>query len=149
MEENKREVQIEKVQNLISKKEVSRRDFFGTVGKIAVLSQVVAVAAGGFLASCVAFEDKNDSSGMLKTCLTPDENGYFTCPSEFTCDGETGGFVCESNENFTCGDSGALFRCSDITNGGFGCDTTFVCGGLGGQYPPSGSGFHLGGCGTC
>jgi hypothetical protein len=149
MEEIKREDQIEKIQSLINKKDVSRRDFFGTLGKIAVLSQVVALAAGGFLASCVAFEDKEGSSGILKTCTSPDGNGYFTCPSSFTCDGGGGTFSCEANENFSCGESGTYFRCHDINNGGFGCDTTFVCGGQPGEYPPTGSGFHLGSCGTC
>lgn len=151
MEEIKREDQIEKIQNLINKKDVSRRDFFGSLGKIAVLSQVVAVAAGGFLASCVAFEDKADKSyGVLKTC--DPEGGPFTCPSSFTCDGGGGTFSCEASENFSCGEGGTYFRCSDITNGGFGCDTTFTCGGVqgeGGSYPPSGTGFHLGSCGTC
>lgn len=148
MKEIKREEQIEKIQSLIEKKEITRRDFFGTLGKVAVLSQVVAVAAGGFLASCVAFEDKQEY-GILKTCPIPDENGYFTCPQEFSCTGEGNSFVCEANENFSCGEGSSYFLCSDITNGGFGCDTTFTCGGVGGQYPPSGSGFHLGSCSNC
>jgi len=153
MDELKREDQIEKIQSLINKKDVSRRDFFGTLGKIAVLSQVVVLGAGSFLASCVAFEDKKGTSGILKYC---DTGGNFSCtePDSYSCGGEGGSFTCgpqgypTGNESFTCAAPGSnqAFHCSDITEGGFGCDAgAFTCGGV--TDPPSGTGFHLGGMG--
>jgi hypothetical protein len=101
MDDIKRQNQIQKVESLIKKQNVSRRDFFGSLGKIAVLSQVVALGAFNFLSSCVAMEDKKDQSGYLKDCISnyvcPDPT--FGCFGEFNCEVD---FQCPVNKNFTC-----------------------------------------------
>ena len=127
MEELKRENQIEKIQELINKKDVSRRDFFGTLGKIAVLSQIVALGAGGFLASCVAFEDKKVSYGSLKACLDPQSGSYtctkvklekdFGCIDGFSC-GDVSTFICDPNYRFGCPARPTNgFQCAETFNG--------------------------------
>jgi hypothetical protein len=141
MKENKRENQIDKIQSMINKKDVSRRDFFGTLGKIAILSQVVMLGASNFLASCVAFEDKEGGSGLLKTqcesTVCPSggigNSSGFGCAGEFTCDvsfscleGKT--FECNPNLDFSCIDE---FNCNPPTPG-YGTFST-----------------HLGGCSNC
>jgi hypothetical protein len=101
MDDIKRQDQIQKIESLIQKQKVSRRDFFGSLGKIAVLSQVVALGAFNFLSSCVAMEDKKDGSGDLKDC-----NSNYVCPTttfgcfgEFNCEVD---FQCPTVKNFTC-----------------------------------------------
>jgi hypothetical protein len=114
MDDIQRQEQIQKIESLITKQNVSRRDFFGSLGKIAVLSQVVALGAFNFLSSCVAMEDKNDASGKLKISCT---DGTHNCTSDFKC---VGSFVCESlpfvcqpagGKNFTCNASNDEFAC--------------------------------------
>jgi hypothetical protein len=168
MEELKRENQIEKLQQLIGKKDVSRRDFFGTLGKIAVLSQVVALGASSFLASCVAFEDKSSPTyGTLKSC-TPSfnctEGAGFGCTANFTCgvSGETpsGDFTCETE--FGCGATPGDFTCNNTFDGcayddngtnTYDCNSTsFECNPQTGSFtcqPTGGSAFvwlHEGAC---
>jgi secreted PhoX family phosphatase len=114
MDDIKRQDQIQKIESLIKKQNVSRRNFFGSLGKIAVLSQVVALGAFNFLSSCVAMEDKNDASGKLKiTCA----DGNHNCTSDYKC---VGNFVCDTNpficqptggNNFTCNPQGDEFAC--------------------------------------
>jgi hypothetical protein len=121
MEDKKREDQIEKIQSLINKKAVSRRDFFGTIGKITILSQVVALGAFNFLSSCVAFEDKQGSYGSLKTFFCNDPN-LFTCTQGYICDG----FICDADQ-FTCepASPNQSFACDPNLN--FSCDNNFDC----------------------
>jgi hypothetical protein len=119
MDDIKRQDQIQKIESLIKKQKVSRRDFFGSLGKIAILSQVVALGAFNFLSSCVAFEDKNDASGKLKSgCPTPNQ---FDC-NNFQCVGD---FTCEIVV-FSCGPVGSQFMCNPI-NDEFQCLDVFRC----------------------
>ena len=117
MDDNKRQEQIQKVESLIKKQNVSRRDFFGSLGKIAVLSQVVALGGFNFLSSCVAMEDKKDASGKLKlNCdfydCPPDTNYQcvktFGCAGDFTCEVQ---FLCDTLKNFTCNPVNYEFNC--------------------------------------
>jgi hypothetical protein len=119
MDDIKRQDQIQKIESLIKKQHVSRRDFFGSLGKIAVLSQVVALGAFNFLSSCVAFEDKKDASGKLKESCT---TGYVCPGNNFQCIGD---FTCET-EPFNCGPVGSKFIC-DPANDEFQCLTSFRC----------------------
>ena len=82
MDDIKRQDQIQKIESLIEKQNVSRRDFFGSLGKIAVLSQVVAMGAFSFFSSCVAMEDKKDSSGKLKVACS---DGAHNCTDTYGC----------------------------------------------------------------
>ena len=126
MDEITRKNQIEKIDSLIKKQNVSRRDFFGTLGKIAVLSQVVALGAGGFLASCVAFEDKKTAGGILKDCSNFQcSPGVGVSETNFTCN--NGQFVCKSS--FTCIKTGVNTFICDPIKGGFACEDTWSCGG--------------------
>jgi hypothetical protein len=117
MDDIKRQDQIQKVESLIKKRNVTRRDFFGSLGKIAVLSQVVALGAGNFLASCVAMEDKQDDSGKLKlncdayTCNDPSYSCYttFACGGNFNCEGDH--FYCPTQKNFQCNQVTYEFNC--------------------------------------
>jgi hypothetical protein len=116
MDDNKRQDQIEKIESLIEKQRVSRRDFFGSLGKIAVLSQVVALGAFNFLSSCVAFEDKQGTSGNLKADDCTDGNNH-DCNVTFQC---YGNFNCYNNA-FTCTPtSGNHFTCNP--DGEFACE---------------------------
>jgi hypothetical protein len=116
MDDIKRQDQIQKVESLIKKQKVSRRDFFGSLGKIAVLSQVVALGAYNFLSSCVAMEDKKDASGKLKlqcdmyTCPDPTFDCYITfgCAGNFTCEID---FTCPPIKNFECNPVTYEFGC--------------------------------------
>ena len=106
MDDIKRQEQIQKIESLIKKQSFSRRDFFGSLGKIAVLSQVVALGAGNILTSCVAMEDKDEESGNLKNCTNyacndPSFDCYqtFGCAGEFVCEVD---FKCPTLKNFTC-----------------------------------------------
>ena len=120
MDDIKRQEQIQKVESLIKKQNVSRRDFFGSLGKIAVLSQVVALGAFNFLSSCVAMEDKKDTSGKLKNCSEykcpdPSFDCYetFGCGGNFACDDV---YSCPAIKNFTCkpGEPNYEFQCNDV-----------------------------------
>jgi secreted PhoX family phosphatase len=118
MDDITRQDQIQKIESLIKKQKVSRRDFFGSLGKIAVLSQVVALGAFNFLSSCVAMEDKNDASGKLKISC---QDGNHDCVSDYKCVQD---FSCEVN-TFKCQpSSGNNFACNP--NGEFGCEF-FTC----------------------
>ena len=123
MDDLKRQEKIGMISSLIQTKRVTRRNFFGSVGKIAVLSQVVALGAANFLASCVAFEDKKDY-GMLKEVCTdpnlfvcPDPSNYgcsgdFSCEPAFTC-AAPDGFFCQYIDVFACGpEIGSTFACN-------------------------------------
>jgi hypothetical protein len=115
MDDIKRQEQIQKIESLITKQNVSRRDFFGSLGKIAVLSQVVALGAFNFLSSCVAMEDKKDASGKLKISCT---DGQHDCTTDYKC---VGSFVCEKNP-FNCTPAGGkTFTCNPDT-GEFACE---------------------------
>ena len=117
MDDITRQDQIQKIESLIKKQKVSRRDFFGSLGKIAVLSQVVALGAFNFLSSCVAMEDKKDASGKLKlNCdfydCPPDTNYQcvqtFGCAGDFTCEVD---FKCPMLKNFQCNQLTFEFNC--------------------------------------
>lgn len=117
MDDITRQDQIQKIESLIKKQKVSRRDFFGSLGKIAVLSQVVALGAFNFLSSCVAMEDKKDASGKLKlSCdfynCPPDTNyqcvNTFGCAGDFTCEVN---FQCPTLKNFVCNQVTYEFNC--------------------------------------
>jgi hypothetical protein len=113
MDDIKRQDQIQKIESLIQKQNVSRRDFFGSLGKIAVLSQVVALGAFNFLSSCVAMEDKNDTSGKLKIgCI----DGQHDCTTDYKC---VQSFYCTDNP----------FKCEPIAGKNFTCnpDGEFAC----------------------
>ena len=116
MDDIKRQEQIQKIESLIKKQSFSRRDFFGSLGKIAVLSQVVALGAGNFLTSCVAMEDKDDDSGKLKLncdfyeCPDPSFACYqtFACGGNFNCEID---FACPALKNFQCNQLTYEFNC--------------------------------------
>jgi hypothetical protein len=116
MDDIKRQDQIQKIESLIKKQNVSRRDFFGSLGKIAVLSQVVALGAFNFLSSCVAMEDKKDASGKLKLscdfyeCPDPSFACYptFGCGGNFNCEVD---FICPPAKNFQCNPVNYEFNC--------------------------------------
>jgi hypothetical protein len=116
MDDIKRQDQIQKIESLIQKQNFSRRDFFGSLGKIAVLSQVVALGAFNFLSSCVAMEDKNDDSGNLKLncdfyeCTDPSFDCYttFGCAGNFNCEVD---FKCPKLKNFQCNAITYEFNC--------------------------------------
>lgn len=116
MDDIKRQDQIQKIESLIKKQNVSRRDFFGSLGKIAVLSQVVALGAFNFLSSCVAMEDKKDASGKLKLncdfyeCPDPSFACYttFGCGGNFNCEID---FTCPPAKNFQCNPVNYEFNC--------------------------------------
>ena len=140
MEEFTREKQIEKISSLINRRGVSRRDFFGSLGKMVILSQVVALGASSFLASCIALEDKK-GFGNLKvfTSTCPDENKKiicdgFSCPSTFGCQTD---FQCE--QDFNCNLITTLFGCNPQLND-FECYEIFSCNKKTGNYT------HDGGC---
>jgi hypothetical protein len=120
MDDIKRQDQIQKIESLIKKQNVSRRDFFGSLGKIAVLSQVVALGAFNFLSSCVAMEDKKDASGGLKlSCDTyncPPDTNYqcvhtFACAGDFNCEVD---YKCPTQKNFTCNQLTYEFNCNGV-----------------------------------
>jgi len=125
MDDIKRQNQIQKVESLIKKRNVTRRDFFGSLGKIAVLSQVVALGAGNFLASCVAMEDKNDDSGNLKlncdyySCPDPSYSCYttFACGGNFNCEID---FKCPVQKNFKCNMATYEFNCLELFTSHYG-----------------------------
>ncbi|MEI6899271.1 MAG: hypothetical protein WCL00_05295 [Bacteroidota bacterium] len=155
MDDLTRKHQIEKIDSLIKKQNVSRRDFFGSLGKIAVLSQVIALGAGSFLASCVAFESKKSSSGVLKECGVPGQLSYFGCGEpdnttyDFSCNG--GDYTCY--DHFTCGVTLPRFYCEEAGSDLFLCGSSyppnmelFSCGSSTGSTT---EGFHYGSCGTC
>jgi hypothetical protein len=116
MDDIKRQDQIQKIESLIKTQNVSRRDFFGSLGKIAVLSQVVALGAFNFLSSCVAMEDKKDASGNLKlncdayACPDPSFDCYvtFACGGNFNCEVD---YQCPTVKNFTCNPVTFEFNC--------------------------------------
>jgi hypothetical protein len=125
MDDLKRQEQIEKIESVIKKQNFTRRDFFGSLGKIAVLSQVVALGAGNFLASCVAMEDKNDDSGKLKlncdTYQCPDPS--FSCYTTFACGGNFNceiDFKCPTNKNFQCNQLTYEFNCLELFTAHYG-----------------------------
>jgi hypothetical protein len=119
MDDIKRQNQIQKIESLIKKQKVTRRDFFGSLGKIAVLSQVVALGAHNFLTSCVAMEDKKDASGKLKlqcdyyTCPDPTYDCYstFGCGGNFSCEVD---FGCPPVKNFQCNPVNYEFVCLGV-----------------------------------
>jgi len=123
MDDIKRQNQIQKIESLIKKQKVTRRDFFGSLGKIAVLSQVVALGAHNFLTSCVAMEDKKDASGKLKlqcdyyTCPDPTYDCYYTfgCGGNFVCEVD---FACPPIKNFECNPVTYEFVCLGVFAGG-------------------------------
>ena len=123
MDDITRQKQIQKVESLIKKQNVSRRDFFGSLGKIAVLSQVVALGAFNFLSSCVAMEEKKDESGKLKlacdtySCPDPTYDCYVTfgCAGNFTCEVD---FTCPPLKNFECNPVTYEFGCFGSFAGG-------------------------------
>ena len=155
MEEFTREKQIEKISSLINRRGVSRRDFFGSLGKMVILSQVVALGASSFLASCIALEDKK-GFGNIKfsidecTYLGPD-NVTNTCQSTeyggigFEC-GQSS-FACEQfqcKQTFTCVSITAQFDCKPPDFGG-----QFDCGSEGSSgFSCGGNHTHNGGCGN-
>ena len=116
MDDITRKDQIQKIESLIKKHKVTRRDFFGSLGKIAVLSQVVALGAYNFLSSCVAMEDKKDASGKLKlNCdyyecndSTFDCHTTFGCGGNFNCEVD---FKCPALKNFQCNPVNYEFNC--------------------------------------
>lgn len=123
MDDVTRKNQIQKIESLIKKHKVTRRDFFGSIGKIAVLSQVVALGANNFLSSCVAMEDKKDADGKLKlacdtyTCPDPSYDCYLTfgCAGNFTCEVD---FTCPPLKNFECNPITYEFGCFGQFAGG-------------------------------
>jgi hypothetical protein len=116
MDDINRQDQIQKIESLINKQNFSRRDFFGSLGKIAVLSQVVALGAFNFFSSCVAMEDKKNDTGNLKldcdfyACPDASFDCYHTfgCAGNFNCEVD---FKCPTLKNFQCNAVTYEFNC--------------------------------------